>query len=158
MPQVCGKVRKKFDQQLAERNGQNVRNGMDELLSLPGGVEDGDFMSVDILLYLFVSIVKQDRPVGNPYWDSWCTTASKWKTGLDKFKEEAMADIEKHEDCRVFYNGRVFPGLPLGVRVPGLHLSQESSQLPTANSLATSIGVGIDQNQSPVAGFCLPVN
>ena len=105
-----GKHRRKFDDTLAERNGCNVPDGMMTLLGVMGGMDSWHYMSLDILGYLFMSVAKQDRPMGKPYRDPKHMSAERWKAALDTFKDEAVDRLYKHMDSQVFVYSQVLPG------------------------------------------------
>ena len=85
--------------------GLHLWDGMKELLSV--GIRSWHFMAIDMLSTIFISIVHQQREVGEPY----CKpqhTAMQWRWAVDKAQDESANHLSKHLGMQMFIGGRVY--------------------------------------------------
>ena len=105
-PRMSGKVRQQYDHEVPSCRGPHLQDGMKELLSV--GIRSWHFMSIDMLSTVFMSIVHQQREIGEPYHNP-KHTAMQWKWVVNKVQDESANQLSKHLGMQTFIGSWVYP-------------------------------------------------
>ena len=105
-PRMSGKVCQQYDHEAPSCWGLHLQNGMKELLSV--GIRSWHFMAINMLSTIFMSIVHQQREVGELYRNP-KHTAMQWKRAVNKVQDESANQLSKHLGMQTFIGGRVYP-------------------------------------------------
>ena len=151
-PRMSGKVCQQYNHEAPSCWGPHLQDGMKELLSV--GIRSWHFMAIDMLSTVFMSIVHQQREVGEPY----CNpkhTAMQWKKAVDKAQDESANQLSKHLGMQTFIGGRVYPRLFAEYCLRRLCLPHAGAILQPAGALSADSWVS--ESTPSHTPRCIPV-